>query len=155
MVDITILGHLNNVLCISIAHVRSFWRKHIATNLPYSFRKTKKYYGRCVISSRETPSLSAYWCTWWTSLLLLLCMMFMQIEINFFNIIYRMNLSSFSKTQEYRYYLSYFWANDNVVRIALGIKEVGETNLVLKLCGLDLNWPRDNTKLTGNNGGMD
>jgi len=59
--------------------------------------------------------------------------MFMQIEIGFFHTIYYLNLilNSFSKTQEYRYYLSYFWANDNVVRAAIGIKEVIETNLVV------------------------
>jgi hypothetical protein len=56
-------------------------------------------------------------------------MMFMHIEISFSDTIYCLSLSSFSKTQEYRYYLSYFWANDNAVRAALGIKEVAKQKL--------------------------
>jgi hypothetical protein len=60
----------------------------------------------------------------------LLLYMFMQIKINFFHKIYYRNLDSFSKTQEYLRYLSYFWANDKSIRAALGVKEVTETNLV-------------------------
>jgi len=55
----------------------------------------------------------------------------MQIEISFFHEIYYLNLDSFSKTQEYLKYLSYFWANDNAIRAALGVKEVTKTYLVV------------------------
>jgi len=61
----------------------------------------------------------------------LLLYMFLQIEISFFHRIYYLNLDSFSKTQEYLKYLSYFWANDNAIRAALGVKEVTKTNLVV------------------------
>lgn len=61
----------------------------------------------------------------------LLLYTFMEIEISFFHRIYYLNLDSFSETQEYLEYLSYFWANDNAVRAALGVKEVTDTNLVI------------------------
>jgi hypothetical protein len=57
--------------------------------------------------------------------------MFIQIEISFFHKIYYLNLDSFSKTQEYLQYMSFFWANDKSIRAALGVKEVTEKNLVV------------------------